>query len=183
MITKGGAIMKILLHMCCGPCAVTFVDGLASEGLTPDLLWHNPNIHPFTEYRARKKAAMDFAANKGLILKIDDNYGLREFISVVTNDSKSRCDYCYRSRLQYTAKYAADNGFDAFSTTLLASPYQNFDAICRYGAEAAQEYGVEFIVRDFRGKFRDGLNISREIGLYMQKYCGCIFSEEERYKK
>lgn len=174
--------MKILVHMCCGPCAVTFIEGLMGEGVVPDLLWHNPNIHLYIEYQARKKAAEEFVGLKGLNLVINDNYGLREFVSAVAHDIDSRCDFCYRSRMHYAAKCAADNGFEAFSTTLLASPYQNFDTICRYGFGAAQEYGVDFVVRDFRSNFRGGLDIARQMGMYMQKYCGCVFSEEERYK-
>jgi len=158
------------------------VGGLLDEGLTPALLWHNPNIHPFMEHKQRKKSAVDFADFYKLPMEIDERYGLREFVTAM-GDVDSRCNYCYRSRLQYTAKYAADMGIEAFSTTLLASPYQNFETICRYGADVAKVYGVEFVIRDFRDKYRAGLDVARQMGLYMQKYCGCVFSEEERYTK
>lgn len=86
-------------------------------------------------------------------------------------------------RLEQTAKYAKENGYDAFSTTLLISPYQNHEALKQIGEELAQKYNLIFLYRDFRPGFREGQNEARELGLYMQKYCGCIFSEEDRYSK
>jgi len=175
--------MKILVHMCCGPCGVAFMDGISKEGFQPTMLWHNPNIHPFIEYKNRHTSAVDFAALKQLPVEADEFYGLRDFVTEVAGDIDSRCAYCYRIRLEFTAKRAAKNGFAAFSTTLLASPYQNFDAICKFGQELAEEHGCEFIVRDFRDGFRAAMDEARKMGLYMQKYCGCVFSEEERYRK
>jgi len=165
---------------------VAFCDGIAKEGFVPTLLWHNPNIHPFTEYKSRRVAALDFAKLHELPIEADDNYGLREFVGNVAGDienKRARCAYCYRSRLEHTAKHAANNGYEAFSTTLLASPYQDFDAICNFGQELAKEYGCEFIIKDFREDFRAAMDKARKMGLYMQKYCGCVFSEEERYRK
>ena len=171
--------MQILLHICCGPCGVAFVGGIINEGFAPVMLWHNPNIHPFEEYKSRRAAAVDFAAKHDLPLEIDDFYGLREFVENVAGDINGRCGYCYRSRLAYTAQHAAQNGYKAFSTTLLASPYQNFEAICKFGQELAKEHGCEFVIRDFREDFRAAMAKAREMGLYMQKYCGCVFSEEK----
>ncbi len=91
-----------------------------------------------------------------------------------------RCEYCYRLRLEEVAKTAKDNGFDAFSTTLLVSPYQGFDLIVRTGKELSDKYNIEFFFEDFRPGYREALNVSREMGLYRQKYCGCIFSKLER---
>ena len=177
---------KILIHICCGPCGVAFMDGIVKEGFAPTLLWHNPNIHPFTEYKNRRTAALDFAALGALPIEADDFYGLREFVGNVADDMgnrSTRCAYCYRSRLEHAAKYAAQHDYKAFSTTLLASPYQDFEAICKLGREMAEKYGCEFVIRDFRGNFRAAMDKARKMGLYMQKYCGCVFSEEERYRK
>ena len=175
--------MEILVHMCCGPCASVFTDGMAAEGHSLHLLWHNPNIHPFKEYESRKKAAMDFAAQKGLYLSsANAKYGLRDFLSRVTGDMENRCRICYYMRLEYTAEQAANLCIKAFTTTLLASPYQNFDMICELGKQIAKKIGPKFIVRDFRAFYRPGLAKARDMGLFMQKYCGCIFSEEERYQ-
>ncbi|MDR2182797.1 MAG: epoxyqueuosine reductase QueH [Clostridiales bacterium] len=186
--SKEGCVVlniKILLHTCCGPCGVAFTGGIIKEGFAPVLLWHNPNIHPFTEYKSRRGAALDFAALYQLPMEADDFYGLRKFVGDVAadGDRRARCAYCYHARLAHTAKYAAQNGYTAFSTTLLASPYQDFEAICKFGRELAEMYGCEFVIRDFREGFRAAMDEARKMGLYMQKYCGCIFSEEERYRK
>lgn len=100
----------------------------------------------------------------------------------MVNGLETRCqDYCYPVRLEQTAKYAKENGFDTISTTLLVSPYQKHDVIHSLGEKIAKEYGLEFLYRDFRVGFREGQAKARSLGLYMQKYCGCIFSEESRY--
>ena len=173
----------ILVHTCCGPCAVVFVDGIIKEGYKPFMLWYNPNIHPFTEYKSRKNALVDYSDLMGLEVEVHDYYGLRSFVTESISDLSNRCFNCYKNRLVFVANYAVEKGFEAFSTTLLASPYQNFDLICEEGKKLAQELGLNFIVKDYRKNFRDGMNKAREMGLYMQKYCGCIFSEEERYLK
>ena len=98
-------------------------------------------------------------------------------------DFDARCAYCYESRLSAAAKYAAEHGFSSFSTTLLISPYQNHELLRQTGERAAQEYGVSFLYRDFRPNFRVGNQRARELGFYMQKYCGCVFSEQDRYQK
>ena len=116
-------------------------------------------------------------------LVIGGTYDLRPFLSAVAADPEHRCGYCYRCRMEATAKYAAENGYSAFTTSLLISPYQDHEAICAIARKAAADYGVEFLYRDFRPLFRDGQDFAREHGMYMQKYCGCIYSEEDRYKK
>ena len=101
----------------------------------------------------------------------------------MAEDIDHRCAYCYEHRIEGTARYAAENGFSHFSTTLLVSPYQDHDGIARAAEKYAAEYGVEFLYRDFRPNFRAGNQRARELGFYMQKYCGCVFSEQDRYQK
>ena len=173
----------LLLHTCCAPCVVYCVDALRGEGLEPVSFWYNPNIHPYQEYRARRDTLVDYAASIDLRLTVRDCYGLRDFVEAVAGDVDGRCAHCYACRLEETARYAAGHGYDCFSTTLLVSPYQNHEAIRRTGEEMAKRYGVDFLYRDFRPGFRQGQAKARELGLYMQKYCGCVFSEEERYAK
>ncbi|MFV0496759.1 MAG: epoxyqueuosine reductase QueH [Candidatus Fimivivens sp.] len=175
--------MKTLLHMCCAPCSIACIELLRGEGIEPTGFWFNPNIHPFTEYRARKNALVGYAKHIGLDLVLQGDYGLRPFIAGVSPDFDDRCGYCYRVRFEKTAQYAVQNGFEAFTTTLLISPYQDHERICTVASEVAQQYGVSFLYRDFRPYFRDGQQKARDLELYMQKYCGCIFSEEDRYKK
>ena len=112
-----------------------------------------------------------------------EEYGLREFTKNVINNLDNRCTYCYTVRLNETAKYAIENGYDAFCTTLLISPYQNHEKIIEIGNKLAKQYGIKFYYYDFRPYFKEGQEKAREISLYMQKYCGCVFSEEERYEK
>jgi hypothetical protein len=117
-------------------------------------------------------------------LIINEDYGLDEFCKNVIDDLENRCqNYCYKVRLEQTAKYAKEQGYDAFSTTLLISPYQKHEVLKTVGEEMAKKYGVEFLYRDFRIGFREGQAKARELGLYMQKYCGCVFSEKQRFAK
>lgn len=174
--------MKLLLHTCCAPCSVYCIQSLRSENIEPTVYWFNPNIHPYMEYKARRDTLKQYINTIGVKGIFNENYGLVEFCKNVINDLENRCaKYCYKIRLEQTAKYAKENGYTHFSTTLLISPYQNHDTIKKIGEEIAQKYGLTFLYRDFRPGFREGQNEARELGLYMQKYCGCVFSEESRY--
>lgn len=174
--------MKLLLHTCCAPCSVYCIDSLRQEGIEPTVYWFNPNIHPYMEYKQRRDCLEEYTKQIGVNAIFEENYGLREFCKNVVGNIKTRCqDYCYLVRMEQTAKYAKENGYDYFSTTLLVSPYQNHEALVKVANEMAKKYGVKFLYRDFRVGFREGQAKARELGLYMQKYCGCIFSEEDRY--
>jgi predicted adenine nucleotide alpha hydrolase (AANH) superfamily ATPase len=174
--------MKTLLHICCAPCANMCIDTLRAEGMELTGFWYNPNIHPFTEYRSRRNCLREYAASVALPLTELDDYGLRPFVRTVADDIDHRCVKCYEMRLFRTAQTAAEGGFDAFTSSLFISPYQNHELLQEVAERAAQEYGVAFCYRDFRPLFRQGQERARALGLYMQKYCGCIFSEEERYR-
>ena len=173
----------LLLHICCAPCSIVCVASLREEGLSPSGFWSNPNIHPYTEYRSRKNALVDYARSISLPLVTEGDYGLRPFVQAVSADIDGRCVYCYDIRMNAAAKYAAENGFSHFTSTLFISPYQDHDLLMHSAQNAARTYGVAFLYRDFRPHFRQGQQQARELGLYMQKYCGCVFSEEERYRK
>lgn len=174
---------RVLLHVCCAPCSIACVDSLRGEGIVPTAYWYNPNIHPFTEYRARRDTLREYAKQIGLELVEQDDYGLRPFLTAVNGAFDDRCPTCYRLRLNAAAAYAAAHGFAAFTTTLLISPYQDHALLIEAGERAAAQHGVAFLYRDFRPLFREGQRQARELGLYMQKYCGCVFSEEDRYRK
>ena len=161
--------MKTLLHICCAPCANQCIQVLKNENIQVTGFWYNPNIHPFTEYRARRNCLRDYA--------------LRPFVREVAADIANRCVKCYEMRLFETAKAAKENGFDSFTSSLFISPYQNHELKKEVAERAAEEYGVEFLYRDFREVFKAGQAFAREHEFYMQKYCGCVFSEEERYLK
>ena len=174
---------RLLLHTCCAPCSVHCIDLLRGEGIEPVSFWFNPNIHPYQEYKARRDALREYASSIDLELIIREDYGLRDFVRAVAPDIDHRCKHCYTIRMEETARFAAENGFTHFSTTLLVSPYQDHAGICAAAEEFARQYGVQFLYRDFRPGFREGQCKAREVGIYMQKYCGCIFSEEDRYAK
>lgn len=176
--------MKLLLHTCCAPCSIYCIDTLKEEGIDPTLYWFNPNIHPYTEYKMRRDTLKQYAESIHINAIFEENYGLDEFCKEAVKDLPNRCqNYCYPVRLEQTAKYAKEHGYDAFTTTLLVSIYQNHEAIIKIANEMAKKYDIQFLYRDFREGFREGQNKARELGLYRQKYCGCIFSEEERYQK
>lgn len=170
------------MHTCCAPCSVYCIDALRSEGLEPTLFWYNPNIHPFTEYKARRDCLKDYAKMVDVELILKEEYGLDEFCKNVIDNLDNRCvNYCYPKRLSETVRYAVENGYDAFTTTLLVSPYQKHEELVKVCEKLAKDTGVEFLYRDFRPGFHEGQAKAKELGLYRQKYCGCIFSEEDRY--
>jgi predicted adenine nucleotide alpha hydrolase (AANH) superfamily ATPase len=174
--------LRVLLHTCCGPCAIEPVARLREEGHEVTGFWYNPNIHPYTEYQRRLEALRQFAAAVDLPLIVRDDYDLEGFIARAgLKRVPERCGECYRIRLAVAAEVAAEGGFDAFTTSLLVSPYQKHDLLKEVGEEAASAAGVPFLYRDWRPRFRAGRQRAAELGLYRQPYCGCIFSEKERY--
>ena len=174
--------MKLLLHTCCAPCSVYTVDALRKENIELTLFWYNPNIHPYKEYEARRECLKKYSELENLNLILEDEYGLDEFCKNVSNNLDTRCvNYCYPIRLKKTFEYAKQNGYTAVSTTLLYSIYQKHDYIKKLCENLSKEYDIEFLYRDFRIGFWEGKEKAKQLELYMQKYCGCVFSEEERY--
>ena len=176
--------MKLLMHTCCAPCSVFCIDELKKENIFPDLYWYNPNIHPYKEYKSRRDCLKNYAEMININLFMEDEYGLDEFCRNVIDDLDGRCiKYCYPVRLYKTFEYAKQNGYDTVTTTLLYSIYQKHDYIKYLCEKYSKEFGIDFLYRDFRVGFWKGHNKAKEEGLYMQKYCGCVFSEEDRYVK
>ena len=175
--------MKTLLHICCAPCANQCIEVLRGDKFEVSGFWYNPNIHPFTEYRERRNCLRTYAESIELPLIEKNDYALRPFIREVAADIAHRCGKCYEMRLYEAAKTAKEGGFDSFTSSLFISPYQNHELMKETAERAAAEYDIEFLYRDFRPYFKAGQEFAREQGFYMQKYCGCVFSEEERYLK
>ena len=173
--------MRLLMHICCANCALYPLKNVMERGIKVQGLWFNPNIHPVTEYRARLDALRELQNLWKLDIQYVDHYGLEEFVRGVAYKENRRCSYCYTVRLEDTARKAAELGMDGFTTSLLASPYQKFDMIVAIGMELQGRYGIEFFLEDFRTGWHDGVRLSKELGLYRQRYCGCIYSEMERY--
>ncbi len=174
---------EVLLHICCGPCASASIPALAETGATVVGFFFNPNIHPLLEFRRRLTGTRDAAAVTGVELMEDLWYDPVEWCTrVLPGDPGSRCARCIGLRLERTAEAAAERGCGAFSTTLSISPWQDHEAIQSEARAAAARHGVEFIYRDLRPLYRESCRLSREWGLYRQKYCGCLVSEWERYR-
>ena len=142
----------------------------------------NPNIHPYLEFQKRLEAARQACEALNVPMVHEDGYGLTEFLRAVVGQEDERCAVCYAMRLDRVAALAAELGFDGFSTSMLVSTQQDHDAIRRAGEAAAEKHGVRFVARDFRPGVMDGVRESKEMGLYRQQYCGCIYSEWERYR-
>ena len=175
--------MKLLLHCCCGPCAAGSLPQFIDAGFEPFGWYWNPNIHPYQEHKSRRLSFIELFESSGLPYEASKDYPLEQWLAAVAADPANRCEHCYRTRLEAAARKARDMGFPYYSTTLLISPYQKHDLLHALGDEYGALYGVEFAYLDLRPGFRAGQDEARKIGLYMQKYCGCIYSEKERYVK
>jgi predicted adenine nucleotide alpha hydrolase (AANH) superfamily ATPase len=172
---------RLLLHACCGPCLLEPLDALAREADSVTIVFANPNIHPADEYERRRDTLLDYALTAGVAL-VElpyDRTAWDEQVAPLADAGAERCRACYRVRLQAAARYAAEQGFDALATTLSVSPYQNHDAIREEGQRASDGAGVVWLDRDFRDRYPDATTRSRELGMYRQNYCGCVFSQAE----
>jgi len=175
--------VKLLLHCCCGPCTTYPLKKLRDEGNEVYGFFYNPNIHPYREYQQRLETFRDFAAKTSLPTMIKDDYDLENYLRETVYRENIRCRFCYHLRLEEAARYAKRGKFDAFSSTLLVSPYQKHDLIKDIGEQLGERYGIPFYYQDFRPGYKEGVQISKEMQLYRQPYCGCIFSERDRYRK
>ena len=174
---------RLLVHSCCGPCATYTIKRLRQEGFEPTAFWYNPNVHPYMEHRRRLEAMESFAQSANLPLIVVEGYDMIAYLRAVVGHEGDRCGDCFRLRLSKTAKVAREKGFGAFTTTLLISPYQKHDLLRQVGEEVAAQHGVEFYYEDLRSGFKESQQMARALELYHQPYCGCIFSEWERYAK
>jgi len=175
--------MRILLHICCANCAIYPFERIREKGEEVVGYFFNPNIHPYQEYQKRLDTLRQYSEKVGLAVIYRDEYLLEEFLKNVSHRVDERCHFCYSFRLEAAAREAKGREFDAFSTTLLQSTHQNHAVIKETGERIAQEVGIPFYYEDFRQGWRRGLEVSKSIGLYRQQYCGCIYSEKERFSK
>jgi len=175
--------MKLLLHTCCGPCSIFPVSELRNYGIDVHGYFYNPNIHPYREFKKRIEGMEQFAQTSHLSVDIDRGYGLTEYLRKVVFHEQQRCPLCYAMRLNLVAQKAREWGYDSFSTTLLYSKYQDHDCIRKTGEDLAHKHQVDFYYQDFRIGWQEGVDRSLEMELYRQPYCGCIYSEQERYDK
>ena len=176
---------RLLLHVCCGPCATYTVDHLRGLGFEVTGYWYGPNIHTFSEHERRREGLATLAADVDLPVIWEPGYEMPTYLRLVaaTAGRPARCRICYRLRLARTARTAGAGGFDAYSTTLLISPYQDVETIRAIGEEEGAAWGVRFYFEDLRRGFAEHHRLAREHGLYRQRYCGCVYSEWEGARK
>lgn len=173
--------MKVLLHSCCAPCATYPVRRLREEGHEVTALWYNPNIHPWQEHENRRACLKEYAARIDLPVLWWPRYEMPAFLRAVCGHESERCADCYRMRLTALADTAESKGFEAVTTSLLISPYQKHELIVQIGTEIAEDRGLKFIYEDYRVGWAERGRAVKEYGLYRQQYCGCVYSEFERY--
>jgi predicted adenine nucleotide alpha hydrolase (AANH) superfamily ATPase len=153
---------------------------LLSKGIGVKVLWFNPNIHPLSEYSQRLSSMEKLQKLWNLDVEYIDHCSVSDFVKIIGDPRDNRCVRCYAMRLDRTAVVAKKMNLDGFTTSLLVSPYQDFEAIAAIGRETGKRYSIPFYLEDFRIGYRESIPLSRELGLYRQKYCGCLFSETER---
>ncbi len=174
---------NLLIHVCCAPCLVAPYYDLKAQGMDVTGFWFNPNIHPLTEYRLRVQSLRDFAGREEIPVIYRDEYNLDDFLRMAAFHETERCEGCYRLRLKATAQQAKAGGFELWTSTLFYSRYQNHELMKQIAEEYASEYGVPFHYQDFREFWQRGIELSKEQEMYRQKYCGCIYSERDRYER
>ena len=182
---------RLLLHACCGPCSSAVLERL-TRYFSITILYYNPNTWPPEEYRRRGDELQRFvdSAHPGTVAVVEAPYDPREFYEAVEGlerepERGGRCTVCYRLRMEYAARYAAEHGFDWFTTTLSLSPHKDAERINRIGLELQAQYGVPHLPSDFKKQngYLRSLQLSETYGLYRQDYCGCEFSARARQAK
>lgn len=180
---------KLLLHSCCAPCS-SYVISFLKDYFDITILYYNPNIYPFEEYLKRKEEQIRFIENFDNVKFMDcdyDNDRYNVLIKGLENEPErgSRCTVCFDLRLRNTAIKGKENDFQYFGTTLTVSPYKNSVLINKIGTDLENEYGIKWLVSDFKKNdgYKKSILYSKEFNLYRQDYCGCIYSKIEREKK
>jgi len=174
-------VKSIMIHSCCAHCAAHTVQHWQQHGYTVSCLWYNPNIHPYTEHQHRLQAMQSLAQMLGLPLMVNQDYDMINYFRRVVGHEGQRCRHCFQLRLAKTAEIARRAGFAAFTSTLLISPHQQHDVLREIGFRVAEATGIEFGYADLRKRYSDSRRLTKGLDLYRQQYCGCLYSEWERY--
>lgn len=182
-----GEKKKLLLHSCCAPCS-SYVLEYLNDVFDITILFYNPNIYPPEEFFKRAEEQKKLVGLMNIDCKVDVlDFDDKKFYDAVRGlehirEGGERCFACYKLRLERAARYASENGFDYFCTTLSISPLKNAEKLNEIGGELADVYGVKYLFSDFKKKngYKRSTELSQEFGLYRQNYCGCVFSKNER---
>ena len=174
---------SIALHICCAICLVAPLEDLRSKGYKVQGVFFNPNIQPFDEYLNRYNTLKDYIKSTPITSLFSNEYNASIHLGISKEtglDRKKICSKCYELRLRYTALNARKNKIRNFSTTLLSSPFQDKANIREIGAKLEKEYKLTFIdSADWEKKHYESKKIIKDSGLYVQKYCGCIYSKKD----
>jgi len=173
---------SILLHTCCAHCTAYTVEYWRQQGYEITAFWYNPNIHPYTEHQNRLEAIRKLSKEMNFPLIVAEGYEMADYFRAVVGNETERCQYCFRLRLGKTAKATIRGNFIGFTTTLLISPHQKHDLIKEVGNKVAEDTRTQFLYADLRKRYSDSRHITKPMDLYRQQYCGCLYSEWERYK-
>lgn len=184
---------KLLLHSCCGPCSTAVIERLlAEEQYDITVFYFNPNITDPAEYEHRKveqkRVLKELYPSVGFI---EGDYDPRAYFEIVSGyehepEGGLRCAICFTQRLEETARFAADHGYECFDTTLSVSPYKNYDTIYAIGVQLADKYEIKYLAGNYKKKdgYKRSIELSKQLDLYRQHYCGCEFSrlDAEKYR-
>ncbi len=174
--------MKVLMHVCCGPCASFPLPDLLKEGHEVYTLFYNPNIHPYTEHERRRQGYLALVDHYRVSSIELAGFDPEPYLQAIAFRENQRCRICYQLRLEKAAEVARKGKFDAFTSSLLISPHQKHEMIREIGENCAEKYKVPFLYRDWRPNYRDSVQESHRLELYRQSWCGCLYSEWERYR-
>ncbi len=172
---------SVLIHCCCAHCTAYTIEHWRRQGYELTAFWYNPNIHPYMEHQQRLASMQSLAKELSFSLIIDDDYEIIKYFNMVAGNEGRRCHYCFQLRLQKTAENARKLGFEVFSSSLLISPHQKHDLLIEVGNAIAEKLAIKYLYSDMRKRYSDSRRITKPLGLYRQQYCGCVFSERERY--
>lgn len=172
---------RILIHTCCAPCIIYPAAVLREENFVLHAFFYNPHIQPYQEFLRRLETLASYAQTERIPLIVRNDYDPETFFRQVAFRETSRCIYCYSLRLNAAAGLAAKSRFDAFTTTLLFSKHQKHELIKSLAEEASRRHGIPFYYKDFRTGWKQGREKAKALGMYRQQYCGCIYSEMERF--
>jgi predicted adenine nucleotide alpha hydrolase (AANH) superfamily ATPase len=172
---------RVLLHSCCAHCAAYTIDYFRRQEYEVTAFWYNPNIHPYMEHQYRLQAMQALAQGMNLPLIVTEGYDMIDYFRQVVGHESQRCQYCFELRLLKTAEIAQQMGFGAITSTLLISPHQKHDLLREIGNKVVEEKGIDFLYADLRKRYSDSRHMTKGLNLYRQQYCGCVYSEWERY--
>ena len=170
-----------MLHCCCAHCSAYSIEYWRRQGYRTSVVWYNPNIHPYSEHKKRLESMQSLVKQLDCPFIEIEGYDIIRYFQAINGEETGRCRHCFRLRLQKTAEVALERGFSSFSSSLLISPHQKHELLAEIGSDIAEKTGIDFLYADLRKHYSESRHITKPLDLYRQQYCGCFYSEWERY--